>query len=178
MSACVGPRRVLGRLDSGKLSPWSTSPAGGQGRGCFTCGTTRSVRRSASKSRKSCPPPSLWSWRNRLHECFPSFPPCSASRRRGSSSDGGRRNLRRSRSSDPRATCAPWPKPRRNQSNIAGSRDRVRDVVTVGVTDAAVRLDSSVSATVLVEVLPAPIESEVGGVPIRWRNLGAGCAPR
>jgi len=58
--------------------------------------------------------------------------------------------------------------------NIAGSRDRVRDVVTVGVTDAAVRLDSSVSATVLVEVLPAPIETEVEGVPIRWRNLGGG----
>ena len=58
--------------------------------------------------------------------------------------------------------------------NIAGSRERVRDVVTVGVTDAAVRLDSSVSATVLVEVLPAPIEREVGGVPIRWRNLGSG----
>ena len=58
--------------------------------------------------------------------------------------------------------------------NIAGSRERVRDVVTVGVTDAAVRLDSSVSATVLVEVLPAPIEREVGGVPIRWRNLGGG----
>ena len=57
--------------------------------------------------------------------------------------------------------------------NIAGSRDRVRDVVTVGVTDAAVRLVSSVSATVLVEVLPAPIEREVGGVPIRWRNLGS-----
>ena len=58
--------------------------------------------------------------------------------------------------------------------NIAGSRDRVRDVVTVGVTDAAVRLDSSVSATVVVEVLPAPIEREVGGVPVRWRNLGGG----
>ncbi len=58
--------------------------------------------------------------------------------------------------------------------NIAGSRDRVRDVVTVGVTDAAVRLDSSVSATVLVEILPAPVEREVAGVPIRWRNLGGG----
>ena len=58
--------------------------------------------------------------------------------------------------------------------NIAGSRERVRDVVTVGVTDASVRLDSSVSATVLVEVLPAPVEREVGGVPVRWRNLGSG----
>jgi hypothetical protein len=46
--------------------------------------------------------------------------------------------------------------------NIAGSRDRVRDVVTVGVTDAAVRLDSSVSATVLVEVLPRRSRVKLG----------------
>jgi YbbR domain-containing protein len=58
--------------------------------------------------------------------------------------------------------------------NIAGSKDRVRDVVTVGVADAAVRLDSAVRATVLVEVLPAPVERDVAGVPIRWRNLGGG----
>jgi YbbR domain-containing protein len=58
--------------------------------------------------------------------------------------------------------------------NIAGSRDRVRDVVTVGVSDAAVRLDSPVSATILVEILPAPIERDVTGVPIRWRNLARG----
>jgi YbbR domain-containing protein len=58
--------------------------------------------------------------------------------------------------------------------NIAGSRERVHDVVTVGVSDAAVRLDSPTSATVLVEILPAPVEREVTGVPIRWRNLGAG----
>jgi YbbR domain-containing protein len=58
--------------------------------------------------------------------------------------------------------------------SIVGSRDRVRDVVTVGVTDAAVRLDSPVSATVLVEILPAPVERDVAGVPIRWRNLGSG----
>jgi hypothetical protein len=58
--------------------------------------------------------------------------------------------------------------------NITGGRERVRDVVTVGVTDAAVRLDSPVSATVLVEILPAPVERDVAGVPVRWRNLGAG----
>jgi YbbR domain-containing protein len=58
--------------------------------------------------------------------------------------------------------------------NITGSRDRVRDVVTVGVSDAAVRLDSPVSATILVEILPAPIERDVTGVPIRWRNLARG----
>jgi YbbR domain-containing protein len=58
--------------------------------------------------------------------------------------------------------------------SIAGGRDRVRDVVTVGVTDAAVRLDSPVSATVFVEILPAPVERDVSGVPVRWRNLAGG----
>jgi YbbR domain-containing protein len=62
--------------------------------------------------------------------------------------------------------------------NIAGSRERVRDVVTVGVADAAVRLESPTSATVLVEILPAPVERDVTGVPIRWRNLGAGMRAR
>ena len=57
--------------------------------------------------------------------------------------------------------------------NIAGSRERVRDVVTVGVADAAVRLDSADRATVIVEILPAPVERELTGVPVRWRNLGA-----
>jgi YbbR domain-containing protein len=58
--------------------------------------------------------------------------------------------------------------------DIGGSRERVRDVVTVGVSDAAVRLESPTSATVMVEILPAPVERELTGVPIRWRNLGPG----
>jgi len=58
--------------------------------------------------------------------------------------------------------------------SIAGSRDRVRDVVTVGVADAAVRLETPTRATVIVEVLPAPVERELTGVPVRFRNLGAG----
>src|SRR6478735_8165243 len=62
--------------------------------------------------------------------------------------------------------------------SIAGSRDRVRDVVTVGVADAAVRLDTPTRATVIVEVLPAPVERELDGVPIRWRNLGTGMRAR
>lgn len=57
---------------------------------------------------------------------------------------------------------------------VAASRERVRDVVTVGVSDASVRLTHPVSATVVVEVLPAPVEREFAGVPVRWRNLGAG----
>ena len=57
---------------------------------------------------------------------------------------------------------------------MTGSRSRVRDIVTVGISDSAVRLVQPQNATVLVEVLPAPVERELAGVPVRWRNLGAG----
>jgi YbbR domain-containing protein len=57
---------------------------------------------------------------------------------------------------------------------VTGSRERVRDVVTVGVADSALRLSQPQSAAVLVEILPAPVEREMSEVPIRWRNLGAG----
>jgi YbbR domain-containing protein len=58
--------------------------------------------------------------------------------------------------------------------SIAGARDRVRDIVTVGVADSAVRLAQAQSATVIVEIWPAPIERTMGGVPVRARNLGKG----
>jgi YbbR domain-containing protein len=57
--------------------------------------------------------------------------------------------------------------------SIRGAQQRVRDVVTVGVSDSALRLTQPQSATVLVEILPAPVERELTGVPIRYRNLGA-----
>lgn len=57
---------------------------------------------------------------------------------------------------------------------VNGSRGRVRDVVTVGISDSAVRLVQPQNATVVVEVLPAPVERELAGVPVRWRNLGIG----
>jgi YbbR domain-containing protein len=57
---------------------------------------------------------------------------------------------------------------------VAGERDRVRDVVTVGVADAAVRLAEPQRATVVVDIEPAPVERAVAGVPVRWRNLGEG----
>jgi YbbR domain-containing protein len=57
---------------------------------------------------------------------------------------------------------------------VTGTRERVRDVVTIGVSDSALRLSQPQSATVLVEILPAPVEREIGDVPVRWRNLGAG----
>jgi YbbR domain-containing protein len=58
--------------------------------------------------------------------------------------------------------------------SVAGQRERVRDVVTVGVVDSAVRLVDPERATVVVEILPAPVERDVADVPVRWRNLGAG----
>jgi YbbR domain-containing protein len=57
---------------------------------------------------------------------------------------------------------------------IQGSRGRVRDVVTVGVEDPSVRLLQPQRATVVVEIVPSPVEREVAGVPVRWRNLGNG----
>jgi YbbR domain-containing protein len=57
---------------------------------------------------------------------------------------------------------------------MTGSRSRVRDVVTVGISDSAVRLVQPQNATVLVEVLPAPVERELSGVAVRWRHLGTG----
>lgn len=57
---------------------------------------------------------------------------------------------------------------------VTGSHDRISDVVTVGITDSAVRLVQAQNATVVVEVVPAPVERDLPGVPVRYRNLGAG----
>jgi YbbR domain-containing protein len=57
---------------------------------------------------------------------------------------------------------------------VTGSRERVRDTVTVGVADSSLRLTQQRSAVVVVEILPAPIERILSDVPVRWRNLGAG----
>ena len=57
---------------------------------------------------------------------------------------------------------------------VSGSHAPVRDIVTVGITDSAVRLVQPQNATVSVEIVPAPVERELAGVPIRWRNLQSG----
>ena len=49
----------------------------------------------------------------------------------------------------------------------------MRDVLTVGVSDASVRLVQPLTATVIVEIEPAPVERQLTNVPVRWRNLGA-----
>jgi YbbR domain-containing protein len=58
--------------------------------------------------------------------------------------------------------------------SVAGSRERVRDEVTVGVVDSSVRLTHPRRAVVTVEIQPAPVERELSGVPVRRRNLGSG----
>ena len=55
---------------------------------------------------------------------------------------------------------------------IDGKRERVRDVVTVGVADSSVRLVQPQNATVVVEITLAPVEQDISGVPVQVRNLG------
>lgn len=62
--------------------------------------------------------------------------------------------------------------------SVAGLRESVTDTVTIGVPDSAVRLVETTSAKVLVEILPAPVERVLSGVPIRWRNLNEGLTAR
>jgi YbbR domain-containing protein len=61
---------------------------------------------------------------------------------------------------------------------IDGQRESVRDLVTVGVTDSAVQLVEATRSTVVIEIVPAPVERSVEGVPVRLRNLGAGLRAR
>jgi len=62
--------------------------------------------------------------------------------------------------------------------SVSGQRASVSDVVTIGVSDGALRLAEAQTATVAVEILPAPVEHDFSGVPIRWRNLGGGLSAR
>ena len=58
--------------------------------------------------------------------------------------------------------------------SIEGAHDRVRDDVTIGVADSAVRLESPENATVIVDIVPAPVQRVVSNVPVRSRNLSSG----
>lgn len=58
--------------------------------------------------------------------------------------------------------------------SIEGRQETVRDTVNVGVADASLRLVEAREVTVDVEIVPAPVERALDGVPIRWRNLAAG----
>ena len=58
--------------------------------------------------------------------------------------------------------------------DVTGAQTSVSDMVTVGIADSAVRLVKAQSAKVNVEILPAPRERELAGVPVRYRNLTPG----
>jgi YbbR domain-containing protein len=57
---------------------------------------------------------------------------------------------------------------------VDGKREKFSDQVTVGISDSAVRLVQAQDARVTVEVLPAPVERDLAGVPVRMRNLAQG----
>jgi hypothetical protein len=55
--------------------------------------------------------------------------------------------------------------------SVSGARDRVRETVKVGMVDSALRLKTSRSVVVEVEIVPAPVERTVHNVPVHLRNL-------
>jgi YbbR domain-containing protein len=57
---------------------------------------------------------------------------------------------------------------------VDGRRETLKESVTVGVADASLRLTRALTVAVTVEIVPAPVERELTGVPVRWKNLGAG----
>jgi YbbR domain-containing protein len=62
---------------------------------------------------------------------------------------------------------------------VNGRHERLTDSVAIGVTDSSVRLVKPQNANVTVEILPAPVERDIAGVPVRCRNLSQGlAAPR
>ena len=55
--------------------------------------------------------------------------------------------------------------------SLAGARTTVRDRVTVGVNDGALRLTELRAVLVTVEIEPAPVERSIGSVPVGVRNI-------
>ena len=55
--------------------------------------------------------------------------------------------------------------------SVAGAREAVRGTVSVGVLDSTLRLKASGTVVVTVQIVPAPFERIVRGLPVRWRNL-------
>jgi YbbR domain-containing protein len=55
---------------------------------------------------------------------------------------------------------------------VTGARERVRETVTVGVLDPALRITGAKSAVVTVAIQLAPLERTLRGRPVHRRNLG------
>jgi len=56
---------------------------------------------------------------------------------------------------------------------VTGLRATVREDVTVGLVDPALRLVTPRAATVTVQILPAPLEQKIRSRPVHLRNLGS-----
>jgi YbbR domain-containing protein len=55
--------------------------------------------------------------------------------------------------------------------SVAGAQRQVREMVTVGTLDPMVRVKTLGTATVTVQITPAPLEQTVRGLPVHLRNL-------
>lgn len=55
--------------------------------------------------------------------------------------------------------------------SVSGSRKTVRGMVTVGMPDSTLRLKTTRSVEVEVEIVPAPFERIVRSLPVHWRQL-------
>jgi hypothetical protein len=58
--------------------------------------------------------------------------------------------------------------------SVTGARERVRETVTLGLLDPALRLKTARSAVVTVEIVPAPLERTVRGRPVHLRSVSSG----
>lgn len=61
---------------------------------------------------------------------------------------------------------------------VDGARASVQDRVTIGVEDSTVRLREPQTATVTVQILPAPVEQTLQGVEVRATNVPRGATAR
>jgi len=57
---------------------------------------------------------------------------------------------------------------------VTGAKSTVRQPVTLGLLDPALRLKTARSATVTVDIVPAPLERTLHNRPVHLRNLEAG----
>jgi YbbR domain-containing protein len=62
--------------------------------------------------------------------------------------------------------------------SVSGARDRVRGTVVLGLVDPSLRLKSVRSATVTVQILPAPLERTLRNRPVHLKNVAPGLTAR
>jgi YbbR domain-containing protein len=55
--------------------------------------------------------------------------------------------------------------------SVGGARDRVREIVTLGLLDPSLRLRNTRAATVTVQIVPAPMERTFHNRPVHLRNV-------